>query len=513
MSDVPATLDTRITRAIVGALRAHDLSGFELWQWLGPVQGSEVVLNEPDLYPTLYRLEAEGLLAGAWSEEGGTRRLYRITPAGLALAERHGWGMVAARSRRGGARREADETGEPEWTWRSQQEIALEMLGEDEPEYAALEAYVARLDEALPLADFHRHDVDAEIGDHLAATVARHRAEGKQTREAVELAIAGLGSARELARDIAAAQLTRKRLNSGLRWGSAVGMLTSLYTLAMALCVAFFATPVVADGLVSVARSVGLHLFAPGTAEWRSEQLAVCGWIGAFVGARRSLPQFALKSRRSERLSWQLWAVAGIFLLMPTILLFPFRMDGFAVLTMFGIPVAWALGARHPTALYGETITARGLAIALLVAVPVLLAPGARVWVYDAASAPQHGSPFQAGVPVSATWQGEPGEMTGRMDISLAAAPGWSEPRLELWPAVERGVTIAPDPNATAPEATFFSGEYLDLAAQAHDVPTWWLAITAQGPDGQRHTIESRLHVGWRRHGLTNVLGWLIGRR
>jgi DNA-binding PadR family transcriptional regulator len=512
MSDGQATLDIRITRALIGALRAHDLSGFELWHWLGPVQGSEGMLEEAGLYPTLYRLEAQGLLAGAWTEEGGTRRVYRITPAGLAEAERHGWGMVAARRSRSFGRSDESDAGEPEWTWRTQQEIEREVLGEDEPEYAAVEAYVAELDAALPLAAFHRHDVDAEIGDHLSATVARHRAEGTEAHKAVELAITGLGPARELAHHIEAAQLTRKRLNSGLRWGSAVGMLTSLYTLAVALCIAYFATPVAAEMLVSLGRSLGVHLYAPGTSEWRTEQVAVCGWIGAFVGARRSAPQFALKSRRSELLHWRTWAVTGAILLAPAILLFPFRLDSFAVLTLLLIPVAWVLGTRHPTSLYGETITTRGIAIALLVAVPALLAPGARVWAYDPAAVPPHGSPYQAGVPVATAWDGRPGELTGRMKISLDAAPGWSEPRLELWPATESGLMVVPVSSASAPAAVFESSAYVDLAVLPHDVPTWWLAVTALGPDGQRHTIESSVHVGRRLNGRTVVLAWLLGR-
>ena len=32
--------DTRITRAIVGALRERDLSGYELWRWVTASSGS-----------------------------------------------------------------------------------------------------------------------------------------------------------------------------------------------------------------------------------------------------------------------------------------------------------------------------------------------------------------------------------------------------------------------------------------------------------------------------------------
>ena len=47
------------------------------------------------LYPTLYRLERRGLIAGKWVERSGSRRrrFYRLTAAGQKVldAERRSW--------------------------------------------------------------------------------------------------------------------------------------------------------------------------------------------------------------------------------------------------------------------------------------------------------------------------------------------------------------------------------------------------------------------------------------
>jgi PadR family transcriptional regulator PadR len=510
MGDVPASVDIRITRAVMGALRTHDLSGFELWQWLGPVQGTETVLDEVSLYPTLHRLEAQGLLSSAWQEEGGTRRVYRITAAGKTQAEEHGWGAVAARGRRTGDRERASETGEPEWTWRSEAD-SQPTHSQDEPEYRAVEAYVAELDCALALDALHRHDADAEIGDHLSASIARREAQGQGCAEATEQAIAALGPAPELARAINSAQLSRARLEAGLRWGSAVATLTAFTAFAIGLCIAFFVTPVVAEVATAVAGTLGLHLFAPPTPEWRTEEVGVCGWIGAFVAARRSMPNVSLRSRRSEEVAWPIWAAAGAAALTVGVLLFPFRLDGFAILTLAGIPLAWVLGTRHPATPYGDSVTTRGLAMALIVATVALLAPGARVWAYDPSNAPAQGSPFEAGAPVTAVWDGDQEALVGRMTIGLDPGSGWTSPRLEVWPAVESGLSIVPDSGATAPALVAPSGEQIDLSLLSHDVPTWWLAVTAVGPDGRRHTLYSCPHIGWRAHGRNNILAGLLG--
>jgi DNA-binding PadR family transcriptional regulator len=85
------TIESRINRAIVGALRGRDLSGFEIWRWLGSDGGTFALLSKPALYPTLYRLEAERLLQSDWHEGERTRRTYRLTATALELAEENCW--------------------------------------------------------------------------------------------------------------------------------------------------------------------------------------------------------------------------------------------------------------------------------------------------------------------------------------------------------------------------------------------------------------------------------------
>jgi hypothetical protein len=37
--DRNAVDELRVTRAIIGSVREHDLSAFEVWHWLGPIAG------------------------------------------------------------------------------------------------------------------------------------------------------------------------------------------------------------------------------------------------------------------------------------------------------------------------------------------------------------------------------------------------------------------------------------------------------------------------------------------
>ena len=45
MDDKSAGDDVRITRAVIGVLLEHDLSGFEIWQCVGPVHGNTGALS------------------------------------------------------------------------------------------------------------------------------------------------------------------------------------------------------------------------------------------------------------------------------------------------------------------------------------------------------------------------------------------------------------------------------------------------------------------------------------
>jgi DNA-binding PadR family transcriptional regulator len=517
--------DLRIVRAVVGALRERDLSGFEIWQWLGPLRGSVVELDESGLYPMLHHLEAQGMLRSSWQEDQWTRRTYRITAAGLREAESHGWGAVASRRGRGFA----SDAGDPEWVWRVREPAAngaahtgangsyLARVEAEEigaavaPEFAAVTEYLEDLDGALHLSALHRRDVCHEIGDHLGARITRLCEGGSDPEDAAAEAIEALGPAEELAHGIDKAQLTGERLRTGIAWGSAVGMRTALGTVAIIFCVLYFAAPLVGELVVALGAVLGQHLYVPVIPEWRAQELALAGWVGAFLGARRSMPQLAVASRRLESTVWPVWALLGAVPLTLVVLLVPAQMDLMAVLTLLGIPVAWVLGTRYPEPLHGDAVSLRGVVIATAIVVGVMAFPGARAWAFDPSTPTPAGPSFVAGENPSVTWDSTQESWSGHIRMTLSPTSEYAYPRLELRPAVESGLSMIPDPQVTVP-LVVQNGDFVDFRANPA-VSDWWVSVTATGPDGLRRTIATDVRVGYRIHPRGNILGWLLGHR
>lgn len=92
---------------ILAAARAHDAAfhGFGLAQALREQRGSRSLTAHGTLYKALGRLEQFGLLSSRWEEpfEAAAgrprRRLYELTGAGVAAAERGDTGLAAAPAR------------------------------------------------------------------------------------------------------------------------------------------------------------------------------------------------------------------------------------------------------------------------------------------------------------------------------------------------------------------------------------------------------------------------------
>ncbi len=99
--DGPLIVDEGVDRAIIDSLRGQELSGFEIWRWLGSAQGIPSRLTEAHLYPTLYRLEAEGLLQSDWHAGERTRRKYRPTVRALERADEPDWSPAGSRANQG----------------------------------------------------------------------------------------------------------------------------------------------------------------------------------------------------------------------------------------------------------------------------------------------------------------------------------------------------------------------------------------------------------------------------
>jgi PadR family transcriptional regulator PadR len=519
--DTSAAIDPRITRAIVGALRERDLSGYAIWQWLGPVHGAQGGLEQANLYPTLYRLEAAGLLGSSWREGERTRRTYRITAAGLREAESRGWGTLApGRTRREGAPSGSGED-ESGWVWQSVLDTpapqadpdaipdGLDVTRSDIVELGPVKAFLGELEASLRLSAVYGHDARNEIGDHIADSAAQLRASGCEPKEAITEAIATLGPASKLAAEISLAQLTPKRLRHGLQWASAEASLASFGTLALTWTIIVALTPALLWTLTHVGAALGLHLYAPNVGELHTQDLGIAGCVGAFVGARLSMPALSLKSRQAETVVWTKWALLGAPPLALMALLVPANLDPLSAATLVAIPLAWIAGTRRPRPPAGDALTMSGMALTAAVAVALVVLPGVRVWGFQPDQEPAGSSPYAAVQNVSVYWTGEPGGTSWQVTVTLPAASGWRDARLEVWPARREGILIVPDPTAT--RATQVSnGSAIDLTSLSPSQSDWWVTVSAIGTDGQRHTIAADLRLGRPPHFHGSLLNWLI---
>ena len=73
--------------------------GYAVLEAIRDRSGGAFDLPEGTVYPALYRLEADGLLASEWSQAGGRRRrVYRITRTGrkALLGQRKEWRAFTA---------------------------------------------------------------------------------------------------------------------------------------------------------------------------------------------------------------------------------------------------------------------------------------------------------------------------------------------------------------------------------------------------------------------------------
>jgi len=85
---------------ILALVEERDRHGYEIAKLIEQRSGGAISFHVASLYPTLYRLERRGLIAGRWVERAGTRRrrFYRLTAAGRKVldAERRGWSAFVA---------------------------------------------------------------------------------------------------------------------------------------------------------------------------------------------------------------------------------------------------------------------------------------------------------------------------------------------------------------------------------------------------------------------------------
>jgi len=104
---LPGTLDLLILKAV----SLGQLHGYGVLLRIQQISGGALLIEQGALYPALYRLEHQGLIAGEWGVSDNNRRAkyYSLTPAGRKRLrdETAGWErLVAAMSAALSARRE-----------------------------------------------------------------------------------------------------------------------------------------------------------------------------------------------------------------------------------------------------------------------------------------------------------------------------------------------------------------------------------------------------------------------
>ena len=77
--------------AILATLEGSPRHGYEIAKLIQARSKGALTFHVASLYPTLYRLERQGLIAGRWREKAGERkrRYYRLTPAGRRALDAH----------------------------------------------------------------------------------------------------------------------------------------------------------------------------------------------------------------------------------------------------------------------------------------------------------------------------------------------------------------------------------------------------------------------------------------
>jgi len=79
----PEELKGHLDGLILATLAREPLHGYAVIERLKARSGGQLALPEGTVYPALHRLEADGMLASAWSTASGRRRrVYSITKRG-----------------------------------------------------------------------------------------------------------------------------------------------------------------------------------------------------------------------------------------------------------------------------------------------------------------------------------------------------------------------------------------------------------------------------------------------
>jgi hypothetical protein len=385
----------------------------------------------------------------------------------------------------------------------------------------------------LPAADVA--EVRAELADHLGDSIASLEAEGFETERAIREALGRLGPPAELGRQLRVAHQSTRRLLAGVGGGvfAAGGGFVLGYLGGIALALLGF---VAVSAAVAILAAVGLHL--PGIfgndngATVNSLLYATSITMAAAIATRYAVRTSAGLSRRAPRTVAVFWAVAGA-LVFGWLAIFGMRgpQSWPSVGLELCIPVVAVAAAfvrvERPMPHVGRwavVVSAISLVVLVLGAVVVNVgvsstsgsAPRASLIVCSepdqGASCGQPDLHFDAVAPMAPAewlpegtftgggWGSDPASGGTRVDDTIGgqALSNWTDLRFEAWHALPMDASGPGgiDTRYSAPFAVqpaVLNGT--DLTAVFHferlrDAGSWWIVLTAVGPDGHRYLLD-----------------------
>lgn len=85
---------------VLALLEEEERHGYDIARLIAARSNGVITFHAASLYPTMYRLEAKGLIEGRWVERAATRRrrYYRLTPGGRGVLskQRAVWATFSA---------------------------------------------------------------------------------------------------------------------------------------------------------------------------------------------------------------------------------------------------------------------------------------------------------------------------------------------------------------------------------------------------------------------------------
>ena len=91
---------TDLEAVVLGSLQGQNLHGYEISKRIASKSDGLLKIGEGQLYPTLHKLEREGLITAEWMGQEGkpARKVYSLTETGVTrlCEKRKGWEKFSA---------------------------------------------------------------------------------------------------------------------------------------------------------------------------------------------------------------------------------------------------------------------------------------------------------------------------------------------------------------------------------------------------------------------------------